>query len=245
MVVTFLPIGHTREGIDQMLVKHLPAFATNFGITVSNLHDQLRFSNHGNTIVKSFNQLNHGSGLFHQDCCVRPINMVSQSRYFKFGWSGKKHEGELMTLFQCKMTSQEKCKLLISSTPRILKSIPDLRGTPALNIVCSMGLDEVTKRLVSDPEWFIDTKNIFFVWVEWSCFQSGCWPVSLTPAASCWEIPKRLLWLEHAYGWAEWGRLSYYCGLKQHTKFWGRGSLWNCWDYSWTCSRDYHGKACA
>ena len=158
--VSFLPVGHTHEDVDQCFSQTSTHLRVHNAVTLNELHRELRKTNKGSVVqVNHMQRIANWSGLCDQENCLRRIDRVTQWRYFLFCRdSSCKHDVKNDPLLtKCFVKSncvdpwQPLFKTDMGANPRgILRHCPNLALTPILSIECPDGLDNINKRLVSE-----------------------------------------------------------------------------------------------
>lgn len=148
--VSFLPVGHTHEDIDQsfsVITRHLRHKAAH---TLSELHTEVAKAFHDKVTVANMDHIANYSGLVDQDRCVRKLSGISQYRYFSFTRSGTGScsEGFFKTICVVKRTfAQDWATLVPGSKVGILYSVPNLANTPTYETRPPSNASEVLKCL--------------------------------------------------------------------------------------------------
>lgn len=146
--VSFLPVGHTHEDIDQsfsVITRHLKHKAAH---TLSELHSEMAKAFHDKVIVANMDHIGNYSGLVDLERCVRKIPGVSQYRYFSFTRSvtGCSSEGFFKTTCVVKRTlAQDWFPLLAGKRVGFLQRVPNLANTPSYETNPPSNASEVLK----------------------------------------------------------------------------------------------------
>lgn len=157
----FLPIGHTHEDVDQAFSATSSRLRISNAITLSDLHSVLRTTYGGNVHVEHMKRIANFSGLCDQYKCLRRVDKITQYRYFLF-CSENPTDPSLKSSYRSttcyvKKNCDDKWENLYPSHSKairagILTACPDISNTPATNIKCPDGLEDVKKRLWSEDE---------------------------------------------------------------------------------------------
>lgn len=164
--VAFLPVGHTHEDIDQSFSQTSGRLHRNNAITLNELHSELCTANQGRSTVTHMKRIINWSGLCESQKCLQRVSNITQFRYFKFTPSfsdDDNNERPLRTECHTKQNCEEAWKPLwnsknISKPKGFISFTPNFNKTPPLKINCPDGVQEVTKRLISE-EGRINNEN--------------------------------------------------------------------------------------
>lgn len=85
--VSFLPIGHTHEDIDQHFSCTSRRLRSNIAITLEDLHEQLRNAYSGHSVVTHIGHVANFSQLCVNSKCLNKMEPFSAYRFFKFNRS--------------------------------------------------------------------------------------------------------------------------------------------------------------
>lgn len=153
--VSFLPVGHTHEDIDQafsILSRHLKHTDAH---SLTELSREMKAAWKQNEVIVS--QLKHVinfSGLCNSSDCLRKVNGITQFRYFQFARTdeikGGSSEMEFKTSCMVKRSMKEDWQpLRTTGDGGFLMHIPDLSKTPDYETNPPSNSDEVIKCLES------------------------------------------------------------------------------------------------
>lgn len=157
--VSFLPVGHTHEDIDQSFSVTADRLRHNDAITLEDLHSQLRQTYNSHTQVSRMACVVNWSGLVEAEKCLRPVKQFTKFRYFSFSTSTHSDSHTMESTAYVPTTCNVKINvtdpwipLPMSRTHEVSSFItnpPDLSKTPATTIASPPGVEEVTKRINS------------------------------------------------------------------------------------------------
>ncbi len=92
--VSFLPVGHTHEDIDQTFSRTSDRLRCNNAITLRDLHHELKQVYNDQTSVVSMKNVANWSGLCEKESCLTNIKNFSKFRYFRFNREASKENGD-------------------------------------------------------------------------------------------------------------------------------------------------------
>ena len=139
ILVSFLPVGHTHEDIDQTFSRTSDRLRCNDAITLEDLHGELRTVYNNQTFVGSMNQVVNWSGLCQQEKCLSKVKNFSKYRYFKFFKKPRSEEISCFIRFKVGDDWFDIANLSEASIPTFSNFTPDLNRTPPLEISCPEG----------------------------------------------------------------------------------------------------------
>jgi len=147
--VSFLPIGHTHEDVDQAFSATSNRLRRNDTITLDDLHEQLRAVYNRHTAVARMKYIINWSGLCRSEDALTNIKNFSHYRYFRFV-KEPNHNQDVSCLV--KPSVQDEWSTLPIT---FLKFPPDLTKTPPTAIDMSTETilerkNEITKRLETE-----------------------------------------------------------------------------------------------
>ena len=128
--VSFLPVGHTHEDIDQVFSRTSEHLRRNNARTMSEMAACLRNSYTPRPSVYELDAIINWSGLCDQSKCLYPtaaLDKFSQKRYYKINEDAKNISG---TSVMVKQTLSNEWGPLALRTTSVLKSLPVLANTP-------------------------------------------------------------------------------------------------------------------
>ncbi len=146
VVVSFLPVGHTHEDIDQTFSRTSDRLRCNDAITLNDLHAELRTVYNDKTSVVSMNNVINWSGLCETEKCLTNLKNFSKFRYFKFSRPASSDS----ILCMIKVNTTDEWMNIKELSPKgtissFTKFTPDLRKTPPLQVKCPEGKEKVTE----------------------------------------------------------------------------------------------------
>lgn len=157
--VSFLPVGHTHEDIDQSFSVTADRLRHNDAITLDDLHSQLRETYNSHTQVSRMACVVNWSGLVGAENCLRPVRQFTKYRYFAFSRSARTDCHTIQSTSYVSTTCDVKINvtdpwisLPMSRSHEVssfLTNPPDMSKTPPTIISSPPGVDEVTKRINS------------------------------------------------------------------------------------------------
>ncbi len=145
--VSFLPVGHTHEDIDQIFSRTSTHLRSHNAVTISDLADELAVSYTPRPRVSRLSAVANFSGLCdHSDCVYSPPPWTS-FHYFHFCRSFEPPRSALER-FRTKLfvrTESTHDWTLFHGSRGFLKFCPDLRRTPSTNILPPPNYEEVLR----------------------------------------------------------------------------------------------------
>ncbi len=155
--VSFLPVGHTHEDIDQAFSTTSSRLKGKDAITLSDLHNELRNVYNKHTTVAHMRYIVNWSGLCEREKVLTTVKNFSKYRYFSF----RRLRGSGNELTQPSISCMVKVNIHDDwepLKPLFLVSVPDLINTPPTVISFSAdsrlgkAKSEFNKRLESEEE---------------------------------------------------------------------------------------------
>ena len=146
--VSFLPVGHTHEDIDQAFSTTSKRLATNDAITLQDLHNQLRQVYNRHTSVSHMRHVINWSGLCQQEGVLTTKKNFSQFRYFRFiatEFDGENNNNQIGQTTTGPPSTIKSSPVILMAKVNVhdeweehsllfLRSPPDLRKTPCTTI---------------------------------------------------------------------------------------------------------------
>ncbi len=146
VMVSFLPVGHTHEDIDQTFSRTSDRLRCNDAITLSDLHAELRQVYNDQTSVGAMKNVVNWSGLCEKEKCLTNIKNFSKYRYFKF--YRRESSESICCMIRVNVTDEWLDIKELSGRGAITsftKFAPNLANTPPLDIKCPEGRDKITE----------------------------------------------------------------------------------------------------
>ena len=163
IMVTFLPIGHTHEDIDQCFSVTSRRLHDNNAITLEELYEELRHCYNSSTVVNQMKSVINFSGLCDQESCLHRVQNITSYRYFRLTrtdltemYVGSRADGSIGDMYRvrcvvkAKFTDEWQPLHTTSSDKAFLSTVPSLLGTSPLYMKEPDGKAEVVKRIVSE-----------------------------------------------------------------------------------------------
>ncbi len=159
--VSFLPIGHTHEDIDQAFSTTSAKLSTNNAITLRDLHKELGTVYNRHTVVCHMRHVINWSDLCEQEQVLTNVKNFTTYRYFKFK-SHVNSDCNISVELTVRANVYDEWKQL---RPSFIKQLPDLSKTPPTDIIDNESKWEaqkvkVTSRLESEEFRILDPSKI-------------------------------------------------------------------------------------
>ncbi len=161
IIVSFLPVGHTHEDIDQTFSRTSDRLRCNDAVTLDELHGEFRQVYNEHTSVGSMNNVINWSDLCENEKCLSNMKKFSKYRYFKF--VRVPESDNLSCMVKVNVTEQWVDIKVLSpkaSISSFTRFAPNLRNTPPLKIQCPDGKSKVTECIEAAESRIPDTSKV-------------------------------------------------------------------------------------
>ena len=150
--VSFLPVGHTHEDIDQAFSCTPCRLKVNNAITLHDLHHEFKQCYNESTTVGHMKRVVNWSGMCEEQKCIRGVTNFTHFRYFKFVRSTQTQEMEGPGVCCLVKENAGDAWTQLPVPGRLdnvgfLKSVPNLNIIPNTNITCPPNIGEINNRI--------------------------------------------------------------------------------------------------